>query len=176
MVRRTTKAVLTLAAVVSMAAALTVAAAGVAAAHPAGMAAAKPKPSPTPTPSPTSTSTAAYTVTNLGSLGGGYTKGLALNNNGQVTGYSTTGKTITLKSCCGGCYPGGPHNPCVEDIYDAFVWSNGTMTDLGTLGGNFSQGDSINLSGEVVGSKRTENLVGLWPAVGAGGQCCRHAG
>lgn len=48
----------------------------------------------------------AYTVTNLGLLGGGYTEGLALNNNGRVTGRSTMGKTITLKTCCGGCYPG----------------------------------------------------------------------
>src|SRR5215471_12961925 len=101
MVRRTTKAVLILAAMVSMVTGVTMAAAGVAVAHPAGAAATKPKSSPTPTPSPTPTSTAAYTVTNLGSLGGGYAKGLALNNNGQVTGYSTTGKTITLKTCCG---------------------------------------------------------------------------
>jgi len=157
MVRRATKAALILAVMVSMAAAVTMAAAGVAAAHPAGVAAAKPKPSPSPTPSPTPTptSTAAYTVTNLGSLGGGESDALAINNNGQVTGYSYTGKTITLKTCCGGCYPGGPHNPCVEHLYHAFVWSNGTMTDLGTLGGNFSQGDSINLSGQVVGSADT---------------------
>ena len=79
MVRRTTKAALILAVMVSMAAAVTMAAAGVAAAHPAGVAAAKPKPSPTPTP------TAAYTVTNLGSLGGGESDALAINNNGQVT-------------------------------------------------------------------------------------------
>jgi probable HAF family extracellular repeat protein len=138
---------------VSMVTAVTMAATGVAAAHPAGVAAAHtPKPSPSPTPTPTPTSTAAYTITDLGSLGYGVTRGLAINDNGQVTGYSYTGKTITLKTCCGGCYPGGPHTPCVEHLYHAFVWSNGTMTDLGTLGGNFSQGDSINLSGEVVGS------------------------
>ena len=118
------------------------------------MAAARtPKPSPTPTPTPTST--AAYTITDLGSLGYGVTRGLAINNNGQVTGYSYTGKTITLKTCCGGCYPGGPHNPCVEHLYHAFLWSNGTMTDLGTLGGNNSQGLSVNLSGQVVGGSDT---------------------
>jgi probable HAF family extracellular repeat protein len=113
----------------------------------------KPKPAPSPSPSPT---TAAYSVTNLGSLGGGNTQGLALNSNGQVTGYSYTGATITLNTCCSGCYSGGSHTPCVEHIYHAFVWSNGTMTDLGTLGGNFSQGKAINLSGEVVGSADTK--------------------
>src|SRR5215470_16693639 len=100
MVRRTTKAALILAVMASMVTAVTMAAAGVATAHPAGVAAAKPKPSPTPTPTPTPapTSTAAYTVTNLGSLGGGESDALAINNNGQVTGYSYTGKTITLKT------------------------------------------------------------------------------
>jgi uncharacterized membrane protein len=39
-----------------------------------------------------------------------------------------------------------------EHEYHAFLWSNGTMTDLGTLGGHFSQGVGTNLSGEVVGS------------------------
>ena len=74
--------------------------------------------------------TATYTVTNLGSLGYGVTDGVALSAGGQVTGRSFNGATITLKTCCGGCYPGGPHNPCKEHIYHAFVWSNGTMTDL----------------------------------------------
>src|SRR5262245_43934870 len=35
--------------------------------------------------------------------------------------------------------------------YHAFLWSGGQMTDLGTLGGNYSQGNGINLSGQVVG-------------------------
>jgi len=100
-----------------------------------------------------------YTVTDLGSLGYGVTDGVALSATGQVTGRSFNGATITLKTCCGGCYPGGPHNPCKEHIYHAFVWSNGTMTDLGTLGGNFSAGNAINLSGQVVGSAQTNTGV-----------------
>jgi probable HAF family extracellular repeat protein len=100
--------------------------------------------------------TTTYTITDLGSLGYGVTDGVAINAHGQVTGKSFNGKTITLSSCCSGCYSGGKHIACVEHIYHAFVWSNGTMTDLGTLGGNFSQGNSINLSGEVVGSAQTK--------------------
>jgi probable HAF family extracellular repeat protein len=112
---------------------------------------------------PAAAATATYTITNLGSLGYGVTDGVAINNNGQVTGHSFNGATITLKTCCGGCYPGGPHNPCKEHIYHAFLWTNGTMTDLGTLGGNFSSGTAINLSGEVVGSAQTS--TGLSHAV-----------
>jgi len=78
--------------------------------------------------------------------------GLAINSNGQVTGYSSIAKTITIGGCCGGCYPGGTRKPCTTHPTHAFVWSNGTMTDLGTFGGNDSRGNSINLSGEVVGS------------------------
>jgi len=33
----------------------------------------------------------------------------------------------------------------------AFVWQNGVMTSLGTLGGTFSMGDSINNAGQIVG-------------------------
>jgi len=108
---------------------------------------------------PAAAAATTYTITNLGSLGYGVTDGAAINATGQVTGHSFNGATITLKTCCGGCYPGGPHNPCKEHIYHAFVWSNGTMTDLGTLGGNFSAGNAINLSGQVVGSAQTNTGV-----------------
>jgi len=63
-------AALTVVTAVSMVAAL----AGVAGANP------KPTPSPSPSPSPPPAA-AAYSITDLGSLGGGYTEGLAINDN-----------------------------------------------------------------------------------------------
>jgi probable HAF family extracellular repeat protein len=45
----------------------------------------------------------------------------------------------------------GGAKKCFTHPDDAFEWSSGTMTDLGTLGGTFSEGVAINGSGEVVG-------------------------
>jgi uncharacterized membrane protein len=33
----------------------------------------------------------------------------------------------------------------------AVIWQNGTLTNLGTLGGSFSAAEAINSSGQVVG-------------------------
>ena len=90
----------------------------------------------------------AYTITDLGSLGGGVTRGLAINAAGQVTGDSVL-STLVQVPCPPQKY--GQPKKCFTHPDDAFVWSNGTMTDLGTLGGNFSRGVAINGSGEVVG-------------------------
>ncbi len=105
------------------------------------------------TAAPVAAAATTYTVTDLGSLGGPGSHGLAINNNGQVTGYSYIAATIPSSGCCGNCY--GKPVPCVTHPYHAFVWSNGTMTDLGTLGGTYSQGLSINSSGTVVGTADT---------------------
>ncbi len=94
-----------------------------------------------------------YSMTDLGSLGYGISDGLAINAVGQVTGYSYLSSTFQV-SCPPHQY--GGQKKCFEHPYHAFLWSNGTMTDLGTLGGNFSQGNSINLSGEVVGTADTK--------------------
>ncbi len=61
-----------------------------------------------------------------------------INSTGQVVGYSNTQT------------PGSTH---------AFVYSGGTMTDLGTLGGNTSAAYGINDSGQVVGDAATSNTT-----------------
>jgi probable HAF family extracellular repeat protein len=95
-----------------------------------------------------------YTITDLGSLGGGVTHGLAINASGQVTGDSVS-STLVQVPCPPRQY--GGQKKCFTHPDDAFEWSNGTMTDLGTLGGNFSQGVAINGSGEVVGGSAPRN-------------------
>jgi probable HAF family extracellular repeat protein len=83
----------------------------------------------------------AYHVTDLGTLGGSGSVGLAINSSGQVTGgASTTGDAES----------------------HAFVWTpttpngtSGTMRDIGSLGGTQSQGVAINTSGQVTGDSFT---------------------
>jgi len=72
----------------------------------------------------------AYSITDLGTLGGTISYALGINNSGQVVGYS--------------CMAGNA-------VYQAFLYSGGTMTNLGTLGGNYSWANAINNNGQVVG-------------------------
>jgi probable HAF family extracellular repeat protein len=74
-----------------------------------------------------------YEVIDLGTLGGNASFALDLNDRGQVTGNSRT-STTTLP-------------------LEAFSWSDGEMTELGTLPGSnpFSRGYAINNRGVVVG-------------------------
>jgi probable HAF family extracellular repeat protein len=75
----------------------------------------------------------AYTVTDLGTLGGTSSNGNGVNASGQVTGYSyTTG----------------------DAAIHAFLY-DGTLHDLGTLGGTDSNGIGINDSGQVSGYSYT---------------------
>ena len=82
--------------------------------------------------------TPSYTVTNLGTLGGSFSSSyaMAINTLGQVVGFSfTTG----------------------EAAYHAVLFSNGTITDLGTLGGPNSLAYGINSSGQIVGVSDTSS-------------------
>jgi len=69
----------------------------------------------------------------LGTLGGSFSQGAALNQAGEVTGVAMTG----------------------NGEYHGFVSRNGNMTDLGTLGGPVSVGVAIDDHGVVVGWSRT---------------------
>ncbi|OGO41486.1 MAG: hypothetical protein A2W36_06810, partial [Chloroflexi bacterium RBG_16_58_14] len=97
-----------------------------------------PTPTPTPTntpigmPSPTPTATLCsyeYSVIDLGTLGGTWTRAGDINDFGQIVGRSETAIGDTR----------------------AFLWENGVMTDLGTLGGNTSGAGGINNLGQIVG-------------------------
>lgn len=95
---------------------------------------------------------AIYTLTDLGTLPGGYvTVPMAINNSGQVVGYAA---------------------PTSSGYDHAFLWTaSGGMQDLGTFGGTSSRAYGINSIGQVVGyaqdSSNGYNHAFLWAAGGA---------
>jgi probable HAF family extracellular repeat protein len=78
-------------------------------------------------------------MTDLGTLGGPSTQAAAINDFGEVAGYSNTA-TIAYY-----------HNGIPVYVSDAFLWRNGHMTDLGDLGGQGSEARDINEFGQVAG-------------------------
>lgn len=75
-----------------------------------------------------------YTVTDLGTLGGGFSAGRSLNNRASVTGISQAGNDLT---CC-----------------DVFLWRDGVMRNLGndgTLGSTTNEDHGINDRDQIVG-------------------------
>jgi probable HAF family extracellular repeat protein len=71
----------------------------------------------------------------FGTLGGSNSIGVAINQGGDIAGYSETSNVVK----------------------HAFLYSGGTMTDLGTLGGSNSYACGINNLGQIVGQSDTTN-------------------
>jgi probable HAF family extracellular repeat protein len=112
----------------------------------------------------------------LGTLGGSYSYGNAVNTSGQVTGYSSAtggGEHAFLSGANGGALVDlgtlGGNNSYGYDVndsgqvtghsfttggyYHAFLSgaNGGALKDLGTLGGNNSRGNAVNVWGQVAG-------------------------
>ena len=70
-----------------------------------------------------------YSITELGSLGGGRTSPMGINNRGAVVGFSAT----------------------LDGLTRAFLYTGGSLVDLGTLGGDDSFAYRISDNGLIVG-------------------------
>ena len=76
---------------------------------------------------------ARWVITDLGTLGGGYSRANAVNERGQVVGASYTKR----------------------GLLHAFLWQHGKIVDLGTLGGLKSEALALNGRSQVVGWSST---------------------
>ena len=83
-------------------------------------------------------------VTHLGTLGGTVSSVSAINNLGQIVGISLTGAPFV---------PGATDTPAQE----AFLYENGHLIGIGTLGGHTSNGYGINDLGQIVGDSSLAN-------------------
>jgi probable HAF family extracellular repeat protein len=82
------------------------------------------------------------TTINIDNVAGRQSAAFAINNAGQVTGSLSTGTCVPPFQVPPACSLGSTH---------AFIYQGSGLVDIGTLGGTFSTGTSINNLGEIAG-------------------------
>lgn len=87
----------------------------------------------------------------LGTLGGLDSVGLLINGPGQVAGFSFTNEI--------------PNSTTGIPTIHPFLWDNGTMVDLGSLGGTLGFANALNNRGQVVGGSSTAGDLTFRPFI-----------
>lgn len=91
-------------------------------------------------------------MTDLGGLDYGVSLGFGINTTGEAVGRSYLAQAVPTTGC-------PPRQTCVTHHADPFSWIAGSMTDLGTLGGTFSEARAVNRNGDIVGGSNSDAFL-----------------
>jgi probable HAF family extracellular repeat protein len=92
-------------------------------------------------------------IINLGTLGGNESEAEAVNNRGEVVGFATNGVPDAFP------FPFTFVSETLGTQTRAFLWENGIMRDLGTLGGPDAAALFVNERGQVAGQSYTNSTT-----------------